>query len=98
MKFGKITVANRSIGIAYHQCITEWQNTYHEVYYLQIPGMFNKADLETKAVSVREIQRMLKWQQGYAKLPDLSANCSKQEEYEKYKLAWDKYMSERTDL
>ena len=31
-------------------------------------------------------------------LPDLSANCSKQEEYEKYKLAWDKYMQERTDL
>ena len=92
-KHGKITTANRSIGVAYHQCITEWQNKFKEVYYLKIPGMFNCADLETKAVTVREIQRMLQWHQGYSNLPDLSPSCSTLATWEEYCRIWDEYNS-----
>ena len=42
--FGKITPGNRSLKVAIHQALQERQNTENELYYLLVPGTFNRSD------------------------------------------------------
>ena len=86
--FGKITPGNRSLKVAIHQALQEWQNTEKELYYLLVPGAFNRSDLCTKANSKNDIRRLLLWAAGYAVRPSLDPAISDMTEYVVYTSAW----------
>ena len=89
--FGKITPGNRSLKVAIHQALQEWQNTEKELYYLLVPGAFNRSDLCTKANSKNDIRRLLMWATGYADGPNLSSAVSDSVKFEVYTSAWKDY-------
>ena len=89
--FGKITQGNRTLKVAIHQSVQEWQNEEKELFYLLVPGMFNRSDLCTKANSKNDIRRLLMWATGYAVGPSLDPAISDMVKYEVYTSAWKNY-------
>ena len=77
--------------MAIHQALQEWQNTEKELYYLLVPGAFNRSDLCTKANSKNDIRRLLMWATGYADGPNLSSAVSDSVKFEGYTSAWKDY-------
>ena len=89
--FGKITQGNRTLKVAIHQSVHERQNEEKELFYLLVPGMFNRSDLCTKANSKNDIRRLLMWATGYAMGPSLDPAISDMVKYEIYTSAWKNY-------
>ena len=92
--FGKITAGNRSLKVAIHQAVQEWQNEEKELFYLLVPGMYNRYDLCTKANSKNDIRRLLMWATGYhADGPSLDPAVSDMAKYLVYTAAWENYLN-----
>ena len=92
VKFGKITAGNRSFAVSYDQAMFEWQDE-GQLYYLKIPGMFNRSDITTKAISVNDLRRLLMWAMGYASEPDLDPAISDLNRWEEHLQAWQELLS-----
>ena len=91
--FGKIIAGNRSLKVAIHQAVQEWQNDEKELFYLLVPGMYNRYDLCTKANSKNDIRRLLMWATGYADGPSLDPAVSDMAKYLVYTAAWENYLN-----
>ena len=72
-KFGRLTVGNKHIALAYHE-VQQW---YKEgvLIPVKIGTKFNKADMQTKGPTIQMVATFVKWLTGYEKAPPQFVEC-----------------------